>query len=223
MNNFLSMEDLEYLSDYNKKCNSPRKKQNFFNYTSNTIYREYDKQNNDIFIATDKYYISEKNEDSITEYIGFNFSKDYSYNGGKHIKNIYLPFINNFFETITQCDDTELFISHDAYRTFNDDNSSYINKKYIDLVIVNNISFSLDEIKVNKRDIIQKTIMNDILIHDKLLEKLYFNDNFSKNISIKLPEKYNKLVFDNTINNKYLFKINFTELPLNYNNEINIF
>ena len=39
----------------------------------------------------------------------------------------------------------------------------------------------------------------------------------------ELPEKYNKLVFDNTINNKYLFKINFTELPLNYNNEINIF
>jgi hypothetical protein len=65
--------------------------------------------------------------------------------------------------------------------------------------------------------------MNDILIDDKLLEKLYFNDIFSKNISIKLPEKYNKLVFDNTINNKYLFKINFTELPLNYNNEINIF
>ena len=59
MNNFLSMEDLEYLSDYNKKCTSPRKKQNFFNYTSNTIYREYEKQNNDIFIATDKYYISE--------------------------------------------------------------------------------------------------------------------------------------------------------------------
>lgn len=223
MNICLSLDDLEYLSEHNKRTYSPRKKQQFFNFITNTIYREFEKNEDDVFIATDKYYISEIDESNNTEYIGFNFSKSYSYKGNKYIKNTYLPFLNNFFETITQCNETELYISKDANRTFNDDNSSFINKKYVDLIIINNISFSLNETEINKRDILQKIIMNDLVIEDKLLEKLYFNNKFSNNISIKLPEKYNnKLIFDNNINNKYLFKIDFTELTLNYNNEITI-
>lgn len=202
----LSTDDLEFIAQkYNTY--SPRKKNSFINQisTNNEIYREYEKVNceNPTFIATDKYYISDINDETNeTEYIGFNFSKSYSYKGGKCIKNIYLPFQHNFFEIITKCAGDNLFVSRSAQRTIN------INSQIIDLVVINNISFTLEETEINKHDILNKIIYNDQYIDNKLLEKLYYNKEFADSMNLNLPIKY---LDNNNIQNKFLFKIDFTE------------
>ena len=206
----LSTEDLELIAN-KYKTYSPRKKNSFLNINNNTIYREYEKidNNNPKFIATDKYYISDINDETNeTEYIGFNFSKSYSYKGGKCIKNIYLPFQQNFFEIITKFNDNtnndknnNLFVSRTAQRTIN------VNSQFIDLVVLDDISFNLDETEIDKHDLLNKIFVNDLYIDNKLLEKLYYNKEFTSSINFDFPIKY----LDENIQNKFLFKIDFTE------------
>lgn len=149
----------------------------------NSIFREYEKKD-DSFFATNKFYISEKND--------------------------------NDKITFQKVDKNEKIIPHDQsgniYFSVNQENND---KKYIDLILLSNISFSLDDIFINKSEIIQKIIQNQFVIDEKLFEDLYFNEEFSKKINIELPKKYdNKKIIleDIDIKKRYLFKINFVEL-----------
>ena len=105
---------------------------------------------------------------------------------------------------------------------YSKNNNIFINNKtYIDLVIVSNISFSIDETNINKYELIHKFIENNSVIEDTIFEDLYFNKEFSKKINIELPKKYGKNIIleDVEINKKYLFKINFIELNRNISYE----
>jgi hypothetical protein len=100
---------------------------------------------------------------------------------------------------------------------------------YIDLIVPYNISFTLDDININKYQIINKFLENDKNIDETLLNDLYYNNEFSKKINIELPKKYNNktIYLENIdITKKYLFKMNILELrkPFNeeYNKDINI-
>lgn len=59
---------------------------------------------------------------------------------------------------------------------------------YIDLITISDITFSIDDTKIEKRTIIKKFIENDCKIDDKLFEDLYYNADFSKRINIELPK-----------------------------------
>jgi hypothetical protein len=62
----------------------------------------------------------------------------------------------------------------------------------------------------------------DIIIDEKLLEDLYFNEDFSKKINLELPKKYNNqkiILEDINIDKIYLFKINLLELNRNFEEE----
>jgi hypothetical protein len=149
----------------------------------NSIFREYEKKD-DSFFATNKFYISEKND--------------------------------NDKITFQKVDKYEKIIPHDQsgniYFSINQENND---KKYIDLILLSNISFSLDDVFINKSEIIQKIIQNQFVIDEKLFEDLYFNEEFSKKINIELPKKYNdkKIILEDIdIKKRYLFKINFIEL-----------
>lgn len=54
-------------------------------------------------------------------------------------------------------------------------------KEYIDLIIIKNISFTLNEVQINKNDLLKKFINNDSNIDEKLIEDIYYNKDFSKN------------------------------------------
>lgn len=95
-------------------------------------------------------------------------------------------------------------------------------ENYINLIILSNISFSLDDINIKKTDLLNKIIENDTEIDEKLLEDIYYNKDFSKKINLELPKKYNNkeiILEDIEINKKYLFKINFIELNNNFEKE----
>lgn len=89
---------------------------------------------------------------------------------------------------------------------------------YINLILISNISFSLNDNNINKVNIIKKYIDYDTDIDDNLLEDLYYNETFAKKINMQLP-------INNNINikKKYLFKINIIELNQSFYQENNIF
>ena len=96
-------------------------------------------------------------------------------------------------------------------------------EEYLDLLVISNISFTLDDINIEKIYLINKFLENDKNIDDKLFEDLYYNEEFSNKINLELPQKYNdKKVFleDIEINKKYLFKIDYKELNNIFNEEI---
>ena len=98
-------------------------------------------------------------------------------------------------------------------------------EKYIDLIVISNISFSLEDININKSEIIKKIMESDVVIDEKLFEDLYFNEEFSNKIDIQLPKKYNdkKIILEDIeICKKYLFKINFLELSRSFYQENNL-
>jgi hypothetical protein len=171
------------------------------NQNKNNIFREY-LINNDSFIATNKFFISQENDNGLIEFRIFN--------------------VNSINEKLTPylCDtsDTNIYISMKKSSNLNFDN-------YIDLVTISDITFSIDDIKIEKRTIIKKFIENDCEINDKLFEELYFNTDFSKKINIELPKKYNNknIILENMdIKKKFLFKVDFIELNRNFYQENNI-
>jgi len=161
----------------------------------NTIFREYIKKN-ESFIATNKFFISHEIDDGMIEFR--------------------MCDVNSINEKITPyLHDENIYISMKDSKTINFDN-------YIDLVTISDISFSIDDTKIEKKMIINKFIENDCDIDDKLFEELYFNNDFSKKINIELPKKYNnkKVILENIeIEKKFLFKINFIELNRNFYQE----
>jgi hypothetical protein len=153
----------------------------------NNIFREYQKKE-DSFYATNRFYISEKYD-----------SDKYFFQKIEKNEKI-IPYTNNIY----------ILINKDKPS----DNNLNL-KKYIDLTLLSNISFSLDDVQINKSELISKIIENDLIINENLLDDLYFNEDFSKKINLELPKKYNdkKIILeDMDIEKKYLFKINIIEL-----------
>ena len=237
-----SIEDSINIKNKNKKI------KNIKNY----IFREFEK-NKDKFIATNKFYISEEIDGGKMGFHSFDINEKiipYSEN-----ENIYISLDNrvreieedlsdaNFPESGGSCDvgfqpDTHmteivesikkhknLRISCDLHDSFSHLNSPTNKNKYIDLTLVSNISFTIDDININKNDIIQKFIENDSEIDEKLFEDLYYNKDFSNKINIELPKKYNdkKIIIEGIeADKKYLFKINFIELNCGFYEENNL-
>jgi hypothetical protein len=171
---------------------------NYFSYKNkssdnkNSFYREFLKKD-DKFIARDKFFISEEIDDGKIAFIHLNLDESKLNYNNNSVK--FLPYFENL----------------DIYINSN-------NKKYIDLIVISNISLKIDDLNINKHDLIKKFINSNNTIEDKLLEDLYFNNDFSKKINIELPEKYGSKKFileECDISKKYLFKIDFSELNFN--------
>ena len=179
------------------------------NCCNNFIYREFEKKNNQ-FIATNKFFISEeidnKIEFTVINMINHNNHTNHTNHNNKNNQKI-IPYENN----------DNIYILTNNYT-----NNKYFNKKYIDLILISNISFSLDELNIHKKEILRKYSENDIDIDEKFLEDLYYTKDFANKINIELPKKYGNKKFileDIEINKKYLFKIKVNELPLNIYSE----
>lgn len=155
---------------------------------TNYIFREFEKKNH-LFIATDKFFISEEIDNEMLEFNTFNI------NNSSINKNIYeriIPDSNN----------KNIYILT---------NSIY--NKYIDLILVSNISFSFNDINIDVKDIINKTLVNNSEFNEKIFEDLYYNNEFSNKINLELPYKYKENLYeDSNIVKKYLFKIDLNNL-----------
>jgi hypothetical protein len=181
---------------------------NIKNQNKNNIFREY-LINNDSFIATNKFFISQENDNGMIEFRIFNVNS---------INEKLTPYLCDTYDS----NDINIYISM-KNSLYSNENSNFDN--YIDLVTISDITFSIDDIKIEKRTIIKKFIENDCEINDKLFEELYFNTDFSKKINIELPKKYNNknIILENMdIKKKFLFKVDFIELNRNFYQENNI-
>lgn len=153
------------------------------------IFREYLKID-DNYIASNNFYVSDEIENGLS----FN---------NFDINNIYKNYKNN-----------EIIIPYN-----NDIYISMRDNTYMDLIIISNISFTLDETNVDKNYILKKIIEDDKLIDNKLLDELYLNKDFCKKKNISLPSMYNNKkdsLNNSNIVKKYLFKINFKKLTRSF-------
>ena len=91
---------------------------------------------------------------------------------------------------------------------------------YINLILISNISFSLNDNNINKANIIKKYIDYDTDIDDNLLEDLYYNETFAKKINMQVPINS---INNTNIKKNYLFKINIIEVNQSFYQENNIF
>jgi hypothetical protein len=148
----------------------------------NTIFREYDKIK-DKYIATNKFYISCEVDDDKYEFNEFEIE---SFNIKNNIKFIPDPNNNNLY-------------------LIDNKNES------INLILISNISFTLNEIQINKNDLLKKFINNDSNIDENIIEDIYYNDFFSKKIQLNIPNKYNNYLNNKDTIKKYLFKLNLIE------------
>lgn len=167
------------------------------------IFREY-KKIDDNYVATNFFYMSDENDCDRLEFKSFD------------IKNLYQT---NISEKISLYENEQ-----NIYILIKKINNNTV-KEYIDLIVISNISFSLDEININKINLINKFISCDEIINEHLFVDLYYNEDFSKKINLELPKKYNNkkvILEDIDINKKYLFKISFNELIRNFNEEKNL-
>jgi hypothetical protein len=157
---------------------------NINNTIKNNIFREFNKKN-DIFIATNNFYLFNENDDG-----KFIFS---------NINN------NNNEKMLSFNENKDVFILM---------NNNNLSEKYVDLVLLSKITLSLEDTYINRSELIKSIIANDLVIDEKLFEDLYFNEDFSKKINIELPKKYDnkKIILENIdIVKKYLFKVNIME------------
>jgi len=76
--------------------------------------------------------------------------------------------------------------------------------------VIQDIEFSMEDLHINKQELFKRFIENDIEINQELLEDIYYNQDFSKKINIDL-QKVSKQIED-TIEKRYLFRINLKEL-----------
>ena len=164
------------------------------NVQQNSIYREY-KKVDDIFIANNDFYISTMNQNNKISYININ-SKT----------NLIQEIQDNIFE-------------YNGDRVYTNINS-YIDKRIINLLVINDIEFNINETNINKQELFKKYIENEKKINDLLLEDIYFNEEFSNKMNISLPLSYKNI--NNTMEKKYLFKIKLNELQRSYFVENNI-
>lgn len=228
--NHVTIEDLKLMLVASSKFKN-RKINNFIfsDSSKNYIYREFEKKD-EKFIATNNFFISEEIDDGNIEYIQYNnnmesFAKinfrDIRYRKtGYDIKDEGMKISRPFSDPLN-IKITPYLKNNNIY--VNDNNS----EKYFKLIVLSNIEFHIDEININKNEIIKRFIDNDISIDEDFFEDLYYNDLFSKKINIELPDKYkfknkniNVILDKENISIKYLFRIEFNELTNEYNNEM---
>jgi len=166
-----------------------------------------------------------KNIESIEDTYKYYLNKKYLYREFIKDNDKYIA-TNNFYVS-DEIDDGRLEFNNniEKIKPFNNiymeiRNDNFF-KNYINLILISNISFSLDDININKNDIIKKFIDYDIEIEDKILEDLYYNNLFSKKINIDIPNKYCQKIEMEEMNKKYLFKIDINKLYENINQEYN--
>lgn len=175
----------------------------------NFIFREYTKNKNK-FIATNNFFISEEIENSKVEFISINLKNYNSYYPYKKMAEKIVPYNNIMYMSENGCTQ---------------------NKEYINLLVISDISFSLNDEIINKNEIIKKFIENndggkcDI---SNFFEDIYYNEEFSKKINMEVPKnaQYNILSNNDIINKKYLFKIGIVESSVSFfeeNNKIEIY
>jgi hypothetical protein len=189
-----TIQSIEDIIEIQSNSKNKRKNKNL----KNIIFRQFEKKK-DKFIATNNFYMSEEVDDGKLEFNSFNTSNYFNKSNEKIV-----PYNEN-----------------NVYLLINNKTNNSL-KKYIDLIVISNISFSLEDININKSDIIKKMIESDVIIDEKLLEDLYFNQDFSKKINLELPKKYNNqkiILEDINIDKIYLFKINLLELNRNFQEE----
>ena len=189
-----AIQSIEDIIEIQSNSKNKRKNKNL----KNIIFRQFEKKK-DKFIAKNNFYMSEEVDDGKLEFNSFNISNYFNKSNEKIV-----PYNEN-----------------NVYLLVNNKSNNFL-KKYIDLTVISNISFSLEDININKSDIIKKMLESDIMIDEKLLEDLYFNEDFSKKINLELPKKYNNqkiILEDINIDKIYLFKINLLELNRNFEEE----
>jgi hypothetical protein len=166
------------------------------------IFREY-KKNNDTFIALNNFYISKIIDNSYIQYDKY----DIVNNVHKEIYEKIVPYCDS---------EKELYIIK--------------SKEYfsiIDLILVEDISFSIDDLNITKSEIIKKLLDINLekeeeseFLSDKLFKDLYYNENFSKKINIDYPGKEKNI---KTVDKKYLFRIHFLENNMYFEKEKELF
>jgi hypothetical protein len=171
------------------------------NNIKNNIFREFNKIK-DKYVATNNFYISCEVDDNKYEFKEVEINSLYE---KSYIKIIPYSENNNLYITV---------------------NNKYLNnalqkKEYIDLILVKNISFTINDTEINKNDLLKKFINNDSNIDDKLIEDIYYNKDFSKKIKLNIPINYNNSFENKNIIKKYLFKINLIELNQSFYQEDN--
>ena len=180
-----------------KKIYSKTIKENQLVDRENFIFREYTKNKNK-FIATHKFFISDEIGDGKVEFISINL-KNY---------NSYYPY-KKMGEKIVHYHDN-LYIHEEEQ-----------NKEYINLLILSDISFSLNDEIINKNEIIKKFIENEGKCDiSNFFEDIYYNEEFSKKINMNIPKMVESNVKPSE-NKKYLFKIGIVESSVSFFEESN--
>lgn len=163
----------------------------------NEIYREFIKIN-DSFTATNNFFLSDEIENNKINFNKISLSKQ---------KESLFNIGNNIYE-------------YNGPRIYNED-ESYLLKELVNLVIIGDIEFRIDEINIEKTEIFKRFIENEKDINEILFEDIYYNDSFSNKINIDVPKFKKALIEDNKIQKKYLFKIKINELSYCYSVESN--
>jgi hypothetical protein len=156
-------------------------------FSENIIFREFNKIK-DKYIATNNFYISCEDDDNKCDFKNV----DINLLSKNNRKKIFYSGDNNLYYTIDTIE----------------------KKEYINLILISNISFSMNDIYINKDDLLKKFINNNYDIDENILEDIYYDKSFSKKIKLDIP--YN----DNTLK-KYLFKINSNEINQTFYQEDN--
>ncbi len=169
--------------------NIARKSIEDINDVKNYIFREFQKKE-DNFIATNNFYTSEEIDNKKVQFNSMDTE-----------------------ERIIPCANNDVYIS--IKNNIDEETDNFITKTYIDLILLSNITLTLDDIKINKTELIHKILSSDMTLEERLFEDLYFNEEFSNKINLELPKKYNDskiIIEDIEVHKKYLFKINILEL-----------
>lgn len=169
-------------------------------FKENNIFREFEKIK-DKYIAKNNFYISCEVDSDRYEFKEVDIISLYKKNDIKLI-----PYSNN-----------NLYVMVDNKYL----NNTLQKKEYIDLIIIKNISFTLNEVQINKNDLLKKFINNDSNIDEKIIEDIYYNKDFSKKIKLNIPQKYNYSIENKNISKKYFFKINLIEINQSFYQENN--
>ena len=195
-NNKYSIEDIKQIYSKIIKENQSVDRENF-------IFREYTKNKNK-FIATHNFFISNDIGEGKVEFNLINLKNYNSYYPYKKMGEKIVPYDDNLY-----------------VRQMNEEEK---NKEYINLLVLSDISFSINDEIINKNEIIKKFIDND---NDgkcdisNFFEDMYYNEEFSKKINIEVPK-----MIESSENKKYLFKISFVESSVSFfeeNNRIEIY
>ena len=179
------------IDDIKKVVRKLTKNNNILN--KNEVYREFVKIN-DSFVATNNFFLSDEIDNNKINFNKISISKH---------KEILFNVDNNIYE-------------YNGQRIYNE-NEYYLLKELINLIVICDIEFNLDEINIEKKEIFKKFIENEKNINENLFEDIYYNDNFSSKINLELPKHKKTLIEDENIQKKYLFKIKINELSCNCN------